>query len=80
MTAVPHDPRCREFAALLAATTEDEGAEREIVAHVAGCPDCAAAEQALAAVVAGYRAAVLPPLASSFERRLLAQLCGDQHR
>jgi hypothetical protein len=80
MNDAPRNPHCRELAALLVAATDDEQAERLIGAHIAGCSDCAAAESALAALVAGYRAAEQPPLMSGVERRLLAQLCEDQHR
>ncbi len=80
MTAAPPDPRCREFAALLIATTDDEQAEALLRAHVATCRACTSAETALAALVRRYREAEQPPLAANLEHRLLAQLCGGQPR
>ena len=70
--------QCQALAAQLAVLpgSDDAHSARIMAEHVAVCPTCAAAEAALVALVAGYRAAGDLPLAPDRERRLLDRLCG----
>lgn len=71
---------CTRFAELLSsfAAADLDGADREAVAaHVAGCPDCAAAVrryEALASLATAEAAAPPPPLPSSMAQAIRSRL------